>query len=75
MHLAEFLKTEGLTQAAFGRMFDPPVSQGLVSQWLLGRVRMTLEQALRTKQVSGGHVTPEDCAALYGFSVDAGGVS
>lgn len=73
MHLADFLKAKGLTQSAFGQMLEPPVSQGLVSQWLVGKVRMTLDQALKTKQLSSGLVTPEDCAALFGGAADREG--
>lgn len=65
MQLSEFLKAKGLTQSAFGQLFEPPVSQGLVSQWLVGRVRMTLDQALQAKSLSRGLVCPEDCAALF----------
>lgn len=65
MQLSDYLKANGLKQAAFGQKFDPPVSQGLVSQWLVGKVRMTLDQALQTKALSGGLVTPEECAALF----------
>lgn len=65
MHLADFLKVNNLTQAAFGQMFEPPVSQGLVSQWLVGKVRMTLDQALQTKRLSNELVTPEECATLF----------
>ncbi|USE78936.1 helix-turn-helix domain-containing protein [Cupriavidus gilardii] len=65
MHLGSYLKQRGLTQAEFAAMFDPPVTQGLVSQWLRGESRMTLDQALQTLRITDGAVAPEDCAALY----------
>nr|WP_315467129.1 hypothetical protein [uncultured Undibacterium sp.] len=43
----------------------PPVTQGLVSQWELGAVRMTLDYALQTEKVSNGDVTPQDCADMF----------
>ncbi|WP_454710981.1 helix-turn-helix domain-containing protein [Cupriavidus nantongensis] len=65
MELSSYLKQKGLTQAAFAAMFEPPVSQGLVSQWLRGETRMTLDQALQTVRITEGDVGPADCAALY----------
>lgn len=63
MRIDDYLRQNGLTQSAFAAKFDPPVSQGLVSQWLKGKTRITLDQALQISRLTGGQVTPEDCAA------------
>lgn len=68
MELGTYLKQNGVTQAAFASRFEPPVTQGLVSQWLRGETRMTLDQALQAARITMGAVGPEDCAALYSSS-------
>jgi len=71
MDLNGYLKEKGVTQAAFAAMFEPPVTQGLVSQWLRGETRMTLDQALQAARITAGAVGPQDCAALYGVKAAA----
>jgi hypothetical protein len=65
MKLDAFLLSQGLTQTTFGKMLSPPVTQGQVSQWLRGQSRITLQYALEIGRVTGGAVTPEDCASIY----------
>jgi DNA-binding transcriptional regulator YdaS (Cro superfamily) len=65
MGLDEFLKVEGLTQEELAALYDPPITQGLVSHWIRGRTRMSLDYALQTVRITGGKVTPEDCAAMF----------
>jgi hypothetical protein len=66
MQLAMWMDKNGVTQRRLGEMFDPPVSQGLVWQWLKGQSRMSLEHALYLQDhITKGKVTVRDCAALY----------
>lgn len=65
MHLDEFLKEAGLSQADFGKKLNPPVSQGLVAQWVKGKTRITLSSALQIAILSNGNVTPQNCADMY----------
>lgn len=71
MRLDDYLRMKGLTQSAFASKFDPPVSQGLVSQWLKGRTRITLDQAIQINRLTDGLVGPEDCAAHASEQVPA----
>lgn len=65
MHLQEHLKHAGISQHEFGQGLTPPASQALVSQWLRGVTRITLDYALQIERKSNGQVTPQDCADLY----------
>ncbi|KKB61528.1 hypothetical protein WM40_22565 [Robbsia andropogonis] len=65
MRLDEYLKASGTSQAAFAAKFTPPLSQGLVSQWLRGKTRITLDQAIQIRELSDGKVTVDDCAAMF----------
>lgn len=65
MHLDEHLKEVGQSQAEFGAQLQPPASQGLVSQWVRGITRVTLSYALQIDRVTGGRVTPHDCADMF----------
>ncbi|TDV06038.1 helix-turn-helix domain-containing protein [Paraburkholderia caballeronis] len=62
MRLDEYMREHRLTQAALGARLVPPVTQSQVSQWFRGITRITLEQALQIQVLSGGLVTPADCA-------------
>lgn len=64
MHLGDFLKREGKSQADFGTSLNPPVSQALISQWLRGVTRITLSYALDIERMTRGQVTPQDCADM-----------
>jgi DNA-binding transcriptional regulator YdaS (Cro superfamily) len=65
MHLEDHLKDSGQSQAAFGGRLTPPASQGLVSQWVRGMTRVTLDYALQIEQESNGAVSPQDCADMF----------
>lgn len=65
MRVDQYLEEVGLTQAAFASRLVPPVTQSLVSQWVRGRTRITLEQALAIEGMTGGKVSPRDCAEMY----------
>jgi DNA-binding transcriptional regulator YdaS (Cro superfamily) len=65
MRLDDYLREHKLTQAQLGAKLNPPVSQAQVSQWVRGITRVTLEQALQIDGVTGGLVSPAECAALY----------
>ncbi|MFJ2989979.1 hypothetical protein ACIPF8_19100 [Collimonas sp. NPDC087041] len=36
-----------------------------MSQWILGKTRITLDYALQIEPETGGLVTPQDCADMY----------
>lgn len=65
MHLEEHLKESGKSQADFGQLLQPPASQALVSQWVRGVTRVTLDYALQIERASNGAVTPQDCFDMY----------
>lgn len=65
MTLSDYLEKRGLSQAEFGAKFDPVVSQSLMSQWLRGTTRMTLDRAIECKRLTRGQVSVEECAAMY----------
>lgn len=64
MKLADYLKKHGISQDEFAKSLDPPVSQGLVSQWLNGETAITVERAKQivvatNKEVKAHDVLPE----------------
>lgn len=65
MHLDPYLKKVGLSQTEFGLKLAPPVTQGQISQWILGKTRVTLNYALQIDDFSSGAVSPKDCAEMY----------
>lgn len=65
MRLDDYLKEKKLSQAAFGALLKPPVTQSLVSQWIRGTVRVMLDQALQVNELTNGSVTPKDMADLH----------
>ncbi|MBF8177226.1 helix-turn-helix domain-containing protein [Herminiimonas contaminans] len=65
MHLQPFLKETGISQGDFGKKLVPTASQGLVSQWIRGITRITLDYALQINSVTDEKVTPQDCADMY----------
>jgi len=65
MYLRDYLRENQLTQVRFAEKFSPPVTQSVVSDWIRGKSRITLAHALQIQKITGGQVTPEDCAALY----------
>lgn len=65
MRLNDYLLLEEITQREFGEQLDPPVSQGLVYQWICGRTRVTLHYALQIQEKTRGKVSPQDCADMY----------
>ncbi len=60
MNLRDYLKAKSLSQAAFGRLLKPPVSQGKVNHWLAGTRRVSLSEALQIERVTGGLVSPAE---------------
>lgn len=65
MELDRWMALHGMSQRALGDRLDPPVSQGLVWQWLNGKSRMSLEQALFIQDVvTHGDVTVRELALL-----------
>lgn len=68
---SEYVSSRGISQKQFGQLFNPPVSQGLVSQWFRGVTKMTLEQALQAVSFSAGQITAEECASLFRYPESA----
>lgn len=66
MHLTEYRKKAGQSQAEFGSLLTPPASQALMSQWERGVTRITLDYAVQIDRKTEHAVTPEDCNAMYG---------
>lgn len=65
MHLEEHLKETKQSQGEFGKRLTPPASQGLVSQWVRGITRITLNYALQIERETGGAVGPQDCSDMF----------
>jgi len=66
MRLDDYLKEQKISQTAFGGLLSPPVTQSLVSQWIRGTARVTLEQALQIEAITAGAVTPKSLAEMHG---------
>lgn len=58
MDLAAYLKKHGLSQEQFAKKIGS--TQGAVSQWLLGRSRMSAERAAKIEQKTGGELRLQD---------------
>ncbi|MBN9356203.1 helix-turn-helix transcriptional regulator [Herbaspirillum huttiense] len=65
MQLHSYLKQAGLSQGEFGQKLSPVASQGLVSQWIRGKTRITLDYALQIADATEGQVSPKDCAEMF----------
>lgn len=65
MQLHSYLKQTGLSQGEFGQKLAPVASQGLVSQWIRGKTRITLDYALQIETATEGQVTPKDCSEMF----------
>lgn len=65
MRLDEYLSKHKISQSKFAEKLNPPVTPGLVSQWVCGTTRITLVQALQIRFLTKGEVTEQDCADLY----------
>ena len=55
MELADYLSSKQISQDDFAKRLG--VTQGLVSQWLTARTRITAERALEIEKATGGAVT------------------
>jgi DNA-binding transcriptional regulator YdaS (Cro superfamily) len=65
MQLHSYLKETGISQGEFGQRLTPIASQGLVSQWIRGKTRITLAYALQIEEATDGKVTPKDCGDMF----------
>lgn len=65
MHLEEHLKQASLSQGEFGKTLHPPATQALISQWIRGVTRVTLDYALQIQRATDGAVSPQDCANMF----------
>lgn len=65
MNISSYLKNTGSSQASFGAQLMPQASQALVSQWVRGVTRITLDYALQIERVTQGTVSPQDCADMF----------
>lgn len=64
MNLSDYLQQSGITQSAFGRLLNPPVSQGKVNHWLHGTRRVSLSEALQIERLTQGAVTLDELAQI-----------
>jgi hypothetical protein len=66
MDLKAYLEKTNLSQGDFAKKFDPPVTQGLVWQWLTWLenpkkgTRITAERAKEIESLTGGEVTAHE---------------
>lgn len=60
MKLTDYLKRKRLTQAEFGLLLNPPMSQAALSHVINGRIRISLERALEIQTVTSGEVAVTD---------------
>lgn len=60
MELRAYLEKNGISQEAFGKSLEKPVSQGLVWQWLEGRTNITIDHAKQIVRATSGEVTAHD---------------
>ena len=63
MKLDTYLKERGQSQADFGASLTPPVTQALVSQWILGKTAVSLHYSLEIFRKTGGGYA-EDCLEM-----------
>lgn len=64
MKLDVYLKQHRRSQAEFAAALRPPVSQALVSQWVLGKTAVSLHYSLEIGRETSGEVTPQDCVSM-----------
>lgn len=65
MDIATYLKTADLTQEEFARRVG--VSQGAVSQWLLGKIKPSPRRALDIERASEGAISRHElCPEVFG---------
>lgn len=56
MDLKTYLKASKKTQTQFATELRPPVTQGVVSQWILGKTRISAERCRDIERATGGRV-------------------
>ncbi|RYF60739.1 MAG: hypothetical protein EOO27_04775 [Comamonadaceae bacterium] len=64
MSLRTYLSRHSITQAEFGRLLVPPVSQGKVNHWLNGTRRVSLTEGLQIVDLTQGEVSLQSLADL-----------
>lgn len=61
MDLATYRKEQGISQADFAALLtDPPATQGLISQWESGKVKVPAERVGQIEKATAGAVTRHD---------------
>lgn len=75
MQLRDYLHQRQITQAAFGRLLDPPVSQGKVNHWLRGTRRVSLVEAVQIERITDGEVRPHDWVPATNAPTAAGALA
>lgn len=60
MKLKTYLANHGITQQEFAQMLNPPTSQVRISNWMVGRVRVPLADAIQIQRLTDGEVAVED---------------
>jgi DNA-binding transcriptional regulator YdaS (Cro superfamily) len=64
MKLRTYLMARKITQAEFGQMLSPPVSQGKVNHWLHGSRRVSLAEAIQIVNLTRGEVDLQSLAEM-----------
>ena len=64
MKLRSYLMSRRITQAEFGQMLRPPVSQGKVNHWLHGSRRVSLAEAIQIVSLTAGEVDLQSLAEM-----------
>lgn len=55
--IRRYIDERGLSQGDIGQCFDPPVTQGAISQMLLGEIAVTPKRAIDWEKALPGVVT------------------
>jgi len=63
MQLDEWLKTQSMSQEAFGQLLEPPAPQASVSHWVVGRHLPQMAYIPQISRVTGGAVNIDDFLA------------
>lgn len=59
MRLKDYLAKEGITQREFAEKMNPPLQQSHLSNYMSGRVKISLARAIEIQRLTKGAVKPE----------------
>ena len=58
MKISEYLKEHKISQGVFAQRVG--VSQGMVSQWIFGHRKVSLERAVKIEEITRGQISAAD---------------